>query len=380
MATKVVALAVLAPASFAAGQSSTTPVAAPTAPATVLTAAPLPSGRPMTNAEKIAVRQAVRRRSVLVLTQVTDSTGSRGSGFVVWRSGPTAVLLTNAHVVEPDGQRARAITVRPFGTSKPIPAYEVIALENKARGVDYAFLVAVDSAGALGDAVEVGTRPADGEDVIAVGNPLDEDFLVDAGVVNRVEETATGQAIYHSALIEHGSSGGGLFNARGQLVGINTYITTAPGETQQGIALATAPLLAQVRFHSVVVPATTDGWQESGILVRPGATLNVLATGTWRVSPWLSELRGGGLADPAYARYSVDPAFNHGALMLRVGPNGPAQAVDLWWKGAAPGATFTVVKPSDQLGTLRFRINDRDVANNSGRLAVTVVEWPGQRQ
>lgn len=337
----------------------------------------IPAARPrvMSNAAKLAVRQAVRSKSVLVNAWMPDSTGVRGSGFVVWRSGATAVLLTNAHVAMPGGVAPRALTVRPFGATRPLAAYLITALDERARGLDYAFLVATDSAGVLGEPVERGPAPEAGDPVVAVGNPLDEDFLVDAGAVSRIEATPTGAMIVHSALIDHGSSGGGLFNAEGQLVGVNTYVTTTPGEEQQGIALATEPLLARVRFHGATVPAQGEGWQESGILVRPGATLNVVAMGAWRVSPWVAPVGAGGLADPSYARYSVAPATAHGALLYQVGPGGPVQGVDRWWRGAAPGAAFALVRGAEQFGTLRFRINDADVANNSGRLAVTVLEW-----
>ncbi|MDB4906263.1 MAG: uncharacterized protein JWO05_1047 [Gemmatimonadetes bacterium] len=325
------------------------------------------STQPLSNQERIAIRQAARKHSVLVQTQVTETTGKRGSGFVVWRSGVVAVVLTNDHVIQGEGGPARAITVQPFkGT--PLLAYPLTGVQDKALGVDYAFLVVHDSTGSLGEAVEVVGAPEAGQRVIAVGNPLDEDFLIDEGVVKRTERTATGQAIYHSALIEHGSSGGGLFDTQGRLIGINTYITPE----QDGIALAVQPLLTLIRFHSVVVNAKDD-WQDSGVLLTPNSTVYLIATGKWKVSPFLAAFEAPGVA--GLEKFSFDRRFAHGALLMRVGPNGEVDGVTRWWQNNSARAGILTLQAPPSTSSLRFRINDADLANNSGRITVTVLEW-----
>jgi hypothetical protein len=86
-----------------------------------------------------------------------------------------------------------------------------------------------------------------------------------------------GQEIVHDALTEHGSSGGGLFTVRGELVGLNTFLDP---DTQEGVALATEPFLAALRLRCVSVEA--DGaWHDTGVALGSGRlTTLVVAVGT----------------------------------------------------------------------------------------------------
>lgn len=64
-----------------------------------------------------------------------------------------------------------------------------------------------------------------GEDVTAVGSPLGLEFLLSQGIVSKLGfqlEKDGGHLLLHTAMINSGSSGGGLFNSKGQLIGVNT--------------------------------------------------------------------------------------------------------------------------------------------------------------
>ncbi len=158
-----------------------------------------------------------------------------GSGFVVSSEG---YIITNAHVVEDNGTRASSVSVmfkNADGTdSTKVPA-TIVGIDETS---DVA-LLRIDPAKApqllaltLGDssAVQVG------EPVVAIGNPLGYDFTVTSGIVsavNRNLESPNGSVIpdgiQTDAAINSGNSGGPLFNAHGEVIGINEQIATQSG-------------------------------------------------------------------------------------------------------------------------------------------------------
>jgi hypothetical protein len=58
-----------------------------------------------------------------------------------------------------------------------------------------------------------------GERVLAIGSPLATETILTTGLVSKVEQGA----IYSDVNINHGNSGGPLFNMRGEVVGITTF-------------------------------------------------------------------------------------------------------------------------------------------------------------
>ena len=92
----------------------------------------------------------------------------------------------------------------------------------------------------LGDSSQV----AVGEEVVAIGNPLGLDFSLSSGVVSATDRelqspngaTITG-GIQTDAAINPGNSGGPLFNADGEVIGINEQIDSQAGGNE-GIGFA----------------------------------------------------------------------------------------------------------------------------------------------
>jgi putative serine protease PepD len=175
-----------------------------------------------------------------------QSTGAQqgiGTGFVVSKDGQ---ILTNAHVVVDNGQTASSVTVVFKGSNgsqgTEIPATIVGADES----TDVA-LLKIDPSQAptltpvkLGDSSQV----AVGQDVVAIGNPLGLDFSLSSGVVSATDRqlqspngaTITG-GIQTDAAINPGNSGGPLFNASGEVIGINEQIDSQSGGNE-GIGFA----------------------------------------------------------------------------------------------------------------------------------------------
>jgi S1-C subfamily serine protease len=228
----------------------------------------------LTNRERLAFRAAVRRSSVLVEAAYADGRAARGSGVVVWRDGATALVLSSAHVVR-DARAGLASSLRVTGVATPAPlaTTPVYVVKNHEAGVDAALLVAYDPLHRLGPALPRAQGVGVGDRVLAVGHPIGDEPVVDEGTVASVVNRGGGQEIVHDALTEHGSSGGGLFTVRGELVGLNTFLDP---DTQEGVALATEPFLAALRLRCVSVEA--DGaWHDTGVALGSGSITTLVA-------------------------------------------------------------------------------------------------------
>lgn len=154
---------------------------------------------------------------------------SSGSGFIIHEEG---YIVTSNHVIDKSDQ----VLVRLLDDKTDYPATVVgkdaktdIALLKIEVGKKLKPVFVGDS-----DTLEVG------EWVVAIGNQFQLGQTVTAGIVSaksrRVPSGASGPYdafIQTDASINPGSSGGPLFNSRGQVVGINTAIFS-PGRAQFG--------------------------------------------------------------------------------------------------------------------------------------------------
>jgi Trypsin-like peptidase domain len=137
---------------------------------------------------------------------------AQGSGFVVSRDGR---IVTNYHVIKsgisavvklPDGAFFVVDGVSAFDKDRDIAII-------KAHGENFRTVTLGDS-----DRVQVG------EEVVAIGNPLSLESTVSNGIVSgiRTVQEEGGKLLQITAPISPGSSGGPLFNAAGEVIGITT--------------------------------------------------------------------------------------------------------------------------------------------------------------
>jgi serine protease Do len=149
-----------------------------------------------------------------------------GSGFVITADG---YIVTNQHVIE--GGYDVSVS---FADGSTFPAKVVatnerpdIALLKIEAGKPLPFVAFGDS-----DALKIG------QTVLAIGNPLGLSSSVSAGIVsalNRdIDQTMIDDFVQTDAAINHGNSGGPLFNLKGEVIGVN-WALYAPG-TQSGSA------------------------------------------------------------------------------------------------------------------------------------------------
>jgi len=246
---------------------------------------------------------------VVTITAISGTSESGGSGFLVSKDG---LVMTNAHVVTnsadqnvapQDVTAASQIYVR-FADGNQVPASMV--------GYDLFSDVAVIKVQKSSERIRpvpLGNSSAVrvGEPVAAIGSPFLEAGSLSVGVIsaiNRSLASGTGfaipGAIQTDAAINHGNSGGPLFDAAGQVVGINAQIETTSGGGE-GVGFAVPIDLAKHSLQEIVRTGQVQyGWM--------GVRLST-------VTPELAD------------RFGLHT--DRGALIVAVTPNGPAARAGL---------------------------------------------------
>ncbi|MCV9886793.1 S1C family serine protease [Metabacillus halosaccharovorans] len=168
-----------------------------------------------------------------------------GSGVIFKKEGDAGYIITNNHVIE----GAQSIEVTLYSGDK---------VEAELVGTDALTDIAVLKINAehvevvaeMGDSSELRT----GEDVIAIGNPLGEEFTrtVTQGIISGVDRTidvTTSEGnwaldvLQTDAAINPGNSGGPLINMSGQVIGINSLKITESGVEGLGFAIPSNDVL-----------------------------------------------------------------------------------------------------------------------------------------
>jgi S1-C subfamily serine protease len=173
-------------------------------------------------------------------------TQAQGSGFVV---SPDGYILTNSHVITdaggsvapsdvqqadevyvefPDGDRVRA-TIVGFDVFDDVGLLKVDPADHRLEPVP------------LGDSSDVVV----GEPVAAIGSPFGQESSLAVGVVSATQRAVSAltssytvvDAIQIDAPINRGNSGGPLFDARGEVIGINAQIRSESGNAE-GVGFA----------------------------------------------------------------------------------------------------------------------------------------------
>jgi serine protease Do len=211
-----------------------------------------------------------------------------GSGVII---DPAGVILTNNHVVE-DGANGGKVTIR-LADGREFPAKEV-----KTDPKTDLAIVRIDGAGTLpsaklgdSDAIDVGDW------VLALGQPFGLEGTVTAGIIS-----AKGRGLginpresflQTDAAINPGNSGGPLVDLDGQIVGINTAISTRSGG-YQGVGFAIPSNLAkwvsqqlaekgkvQRAYLGIAIqPVSAEMAQQFGVKVHEGVLVGDVPRGT----------------------------------------------------------------------------------------------------
>jgi serine protease Do len=180
-----------------------------------------------------------------------------GSGFIVSADG---LILTNAHVVAGAEEITVRLTDRREYRAKLIgsdPQTDVAVLRIEAKGLPTV---------KLGDP----SRIRVGEPVLAIGSPYGFETTVTAGIVSAKSRSLPDDTyvpfLQTDVAVNPGNSGGPLFDARGEVIGINSQIYSRTGGFQ-GLSFA-IPIDVASRVQAQLVATGTVTRGRFGVSIQ----------------------------------------------------------------------------------------------------------------
>ncbi|AOS77736.1 MULTISPECIES: Do family serine endopeptidase [Hydrogenophaga] len=266
-----------------------------------------------------------------------DIVRGQGSGFIVDKDG---VILTNAHVVDgasrvtvklPDRREFQA---RVLGTD---PMTDVAVLKIEAKDLPTV---------PLGSEKDLRV----GDWVLAIGSPYGFENTATVGVVSAKGRSLPDESyvpfIQTDAAINPGNSGGPLFNAKGQVVGINSQIFSHTGG-YQGLAFS-IPIDVALKVKDQIVK--TGQAQHARLGVAAQDVNQPLAESFGLDAPrgaLVAQVEPGSPADKAglrsgdvILRVGKDPVERIADLPLLVGQAAPGERVEIgYWRDGREAKT-----------------------------------------
>ncbi|VTT99917.1 2-alkenal reductase : HtrA2 peptidase OS=Nitrosococcus watsoni (strain C-113) GN=Nwat_1685 PE=4 SV=1: Trypsin_2: PDZ_2 [Gemmataceae bacterium] len=270
----------------------------------------------------------VQRQRVGWQDQVAERQTGAGSGFVWDDDGR---IVTNYHVVA-ELARIPNTVVRVTLADRTAwdavvvgasPEYDLAVLQFAAHDRPAAGRVRKIELGTSGD-LEVGQK------VYAIGNPLGLSLTMTKGIISALDRpikspanTTIPGAVQTDAAINPGNSGGPLLDKAGRLIGVNTAIATTSGSSGNiGIGFA---------IPSDLVNAVVTQIVQHGRVLQPDLGIELVEQQKVRRA-----------------------RFDHGVMVERVTPNGPAAKAGL--RGLAVTA-----RRVEQFGDLITGVNGEDI-------------------
>jgi len=193
-----------------------------------------------------------------------------GTGFVIDEDG---TIITNWHVI-------RNIIGNKDGTLRVLFSNDSIyeaKLFNYDKTSDIAVLKIVDGDDFF-DYVKWGDKPLLGGHAIIIGSPIGLDFSVSFGIVSAIDRIIPKAAppfvpfIQTDAAMNRGNSGGPLFNADGEVVGINTLILTPPNPSGAEVGSIGLGFAIDGQYAQMIIKRLADGkkisWSYVGLHYR----------------------------------------------------------------------------------------------------------------
>lgn len=254
-----------------------------------------------------------------VVTIVTNK-DNLGSGFIVTDAGH---IVTNYHVIS-GATKVSVVLNNKNKYSAAVVNYDDvndIAVLKISPNEDL-------SVAFIGDATKIRT----GDAVFAVGTPYSQELYgsLSYGRVCFSERTLAGTSakyVQTDAPINHGNSGGPLFNMKGEVVGINTYKIVADDTENIGFALSSSTFKPFVESSLSKNPSTRLGIGISGVAVQ----------------------------DTNYSQLLCD-----GVIVISVTDNGPAEKAGIQSYDIIIGINGTTIKNADDIKSIINQFNDGD--------------------
>jgi serine protease Do len=253
-----------------------------------------------------------------------------GSGVII---SPDGYIVTNNHVV--DGavdirvtmSDRRILTAKLIGTD-PLTDLAVIKIEGK----NFPNIPMGNSKDLL-----------PGETVLAFGNPYGFRFTVTRGIISALnrpnpytdDARKPGQFIQTDAAINPGNSGGPLVNARGEVIGINTFLVSPSGTfSGMGFAIPTHIVKPTVTAlikdgkvaHGYMGIGITDVTPENSKFFEVANNEGAVVT---QVEPGSPGAKGGLKVGDVITGLNGQNITDAGSLQVEVGQTSPGTKIDL---------------------------------------------------
>ena len=246
-----------------------------------------------------AVASQVAPSVVVVTTEQLQTNGlwgqyvtsGAGSGVILSEDG---YIITNNHVVS----GATNIKVTLYDDTE-YPA----TLVGTDRQSDVAVLK-VEANGLIPPAIGNSDQMLVGQSVLAVGNPLGElGGTVTNGIISALGRQVNVEGnsmtlLQHNAAVSPGNSGGGLFNERGELIGIVNAKST--GDYAEGLGFAIPINDALNSFNSICENGYVTGRAALGVTVIPINDMQTaMQAGVSTPGVYIQKVTEGGAAEQA---------------------------------------------------------------------------------
>jgi serine protease Do len=294
-------------------------------------------------------------------------TRGQGSGFIVSTDG---LILTNAHVVQGATDVSVKLTDRREFQAKVLgsdPKTDVAVLKIEAKNLP------VVPMGSVRD-LKVG------EWVLAIGSPFGFENSVSAGVVSAKGRSLPDDSfvpfIQTDVAVNPGNSGGPLFNARGEVVGINSQIYSRTGG-YQGLSFA-IPIDVAIKVKDQIVATGHASHARLGVAIQE---VNQTLADSFKLDKpegaLVSSVDPGGPADKAGLKtgdvilnVNGKPVVASGDLPAVIGDATPGAKVTLgiWRQGKAQELTAQLGDASEKVSQLA----QRDEAVGKGKLGLAL--------
>ena len=253
-----------------------------------------------------------------------------GSGVII---SPDGYIVTNNHVV--DG----ATDIRVTMSNREVMSAKLIGTDPltdlaviKVNGTNLPSVPWGDSA-----------KLHPGQTVLAFGNPYGFRFTVTRGIVSALnrpnpdpsDRRKPGEFIQTDAAINPGNSGGALVNARGELIGINTFLISSNGSFS-GMGFAIPTQIVEPTVQTLI----RDGKVSHGLIgigisdVTPdNARFFQMSTASGAVVSQVEPNSAGGKAGlktgDVITRLNGQPVTDAGELQMLVGQKRPGDTIQL---------------------------------------------------
>ena len=294
-------------------------------------------------------------------------TRGQGSGFIVSSDG---IILTNAHVVKDAKEVTVKLTDRREFRAKVLgsdPKTDVAVLRIEAKNLP---VVSIDKTSEL----------RVGEWVLAIGSPFGFENTVTAGVVSAkgrsLPDDSAVPFIQTDVAVNPGNSGGPLFNARGEVVGINSQIYSRSGG-YQGVSFA-IPIDIANRIKEQIVSTGKVEHARLGVAVQE---VNQAFADSFKLDKpegaLVSSVEKGGPADKAglqsgdvIRKVNGQPIVSSGDLPAVIALAAPGDNVklEIWRQGAAKEIAARLVNANEKIS----EVASKKEAPGQGKLGLAL--------